>query len=618
MLRSLSVGLIGCHLLGNAAVASHPQAEPVWTYKVQPDLLGQGPASSLSVGSDGGIYFTTFKCVYNMLVGICVNATGDLMKLEGATGNLSWVYRFDGAGMTGIGYPRSVTMLPGSSTMNGASENGATSEMAVVLGATSAGAQEGQFGFFAAGLPLRAGAPGLSCDVPLSSGNRLEHPRNKSTQDACESSGACWDQGTDEERCDLVSTAQTIDCADPNPQSKDDCLVASCCWDDKYKPGRCFKGSPKCYAKSVNQSGGWQTARPGPHWTARDLAATRITSGSQPTKYGSDEVATTTVALMECESAAPPIGCKVEVFEASGTSTGLNGTKLMWTLDLPSSCDGGDDDQVCICDCSPDVCTSPPAVNTVAVVLLTCSSKGLVLLALDRLTGKQLWKPQLLAAFKPNTALLDPPPQPIFDSRSNLVFVGYQPTFKTAFLEARDMSTGAKKWSNSLSGYGCEVVRWSYAGALSPAGDALLVWDGYGISALTPSTGAAIWKSSGFTAGNGRHLPGVSFHEVSSTGGLGSDKETAVLVLGNDLQPSCMSCMQTGFDVIALSLKSGRTLGKAKSPSLKPIATAISPVGVGDLWVHGDTSNPPRMHSTIYAIKANFTQYRSQDTPILM
>lgn len=561
----------------------------VWSYSVRKDVLGRGIASRIVLGADGGVLFTTTTCVYDFADALCVNATGDLIRLDPQTGNESWAYRFSGAGLNGaIGLPMAPLLVPGGPGQ---------AEQVIINGADALGTNTGYFNYFDAGMPLPNGTAGLTCDVPLASGNRLQHAVNCTTEACCENAGACWAGSTDQ--CKLVVTAQTVDCAQDNPEDEKTCRGLGCCWDGAFVPGRCFRGSPPCYSKSISSKGSWETPRPGPMWVSEAAAKTANVDGDRALAPA------LTVVRIECDKYAgrrlpffrPRVrteGCRVAAFAAK--SPGSNAAPL-WQFSLPVSCDQNGDEP-CMCYCGVAPCASQPAVGGGAAFVVACNRFGMVLLGFSLRKGELLWKPQLLSLFPGGTPAINTPPAPIVSEKYGMVFVGVDADVLShnVSIQARDVTTGAQKWALPVDGHNCTSTRWEATAAFSSTGDLLLLWDNFALRAVRAATGAEAWTSK---------LTNVGVHIGNDVTVGVFNGQAALLMLASRAQRSCAATITPGFLICAVAEDTGAELGCVTAPTSLPSASSLPPVAVsGDLWVHGETCEPPFQHTMVSAVKA--------------
>lgn len=533
-----------CALFLAAAMRPAGASSAGWEYRVAVDEHGYGPASRVVLGADGGLYLTTQKCVYTRS-GACVNATGELVKLDAATGAELWAYRPSGAGVSGqLGRPQAPSFLD--------------MEQAVVTAAETVAPLSEDMHYFAAAIPLGSGAAG--CAVPAASGNR--HAVAAVTEAACSAAAGCW--AGDAAKCALVDTAQTTPCRNAsNPLSGAACAAAGCCWDAGYTPGWCYRGSPPCYRPAPSPS--WQYPRgAGPRWA------------TTPPVPSPDGRATVVVACDDWPG--PPGGCAVV---AHGPDGGV-----AWRYPLPTACAGA---RACMCMCTPSVCTPRPAVSSTGVYVAACSSGGMVLLGLSLGSGKELFAPRLVRAYDPSDNVLGVPPYPVYSAAHDIVYVPHgEDGAAVSWISARAGATGRELWNTSVAGLDCSALRWTAAAAVS--GDALLLWDNYTIRAVAAGTGEAVWD----TAASG----------VAVVGGdtLATAEDGIVLAVVSDGERACESTLHAPWHVASFSAANGTLLGRAKSPSPYPPASATPPIAAAGLWVFGDVSLPPHMHSTIYAV----------------
>jgi len=566
----------------------------VWTYSVRKDVLGKGIASRIVLGADGGVLFTTTSCVYDFADGLCVNATGELVRLNPQTGNESWAYRFSGAGLNGaIGLPMPPLMVPG-----GAGQ----AEQAIILGADALGTNTGYFNYFAAGVPLPSGTTQLTCDVPLASGNRLQHIVNCTSKACCEHANACWAGSTDQ--CKLVVTAQTLDCAQDNPEDEKTCVNLGCCWDGAFSPGRCFRGSPSCYSKSISTDGSWETPRPGPMWVSEAAAKVENVDGD------ATAIPPLTVVRVECDKypahrrpglmpRVPVSGCRVAAFATKGISFTAS---PLWQVSLPVHC-ALRGDEPCMCNCGIAACTSQPAVGGDTAFVVACNRDGLVLLGFSLRKGEPLWKPKLLSRFARGRFpggghVINPPPAPIVSEKYGLVLVGASASLlsRNVSIQARDVKTGAQTWALPVDGHNCTSTRWEATGAFSSSGDLFLFWDNFALRAVRAATGAEAWTSK--LTNVGARIPGINAGVVNG--------KAALLMLASRGQRTCTALITPGYLICAVAEDSGSELGCTAVPSSLPPASSLPPVAVsGDLWVHGEMSAPPIQHTVVRAVKAS-------------
>jgi len=559
----------------------------VWSYSVRKDVLGRGIASRIVLGADGGILFTTTTCVYDFANGLCVNATGELVRLDPQTGNESWAYRFSGAGLNGaIGLPMPPLMVPGGPGQT---------EQAIIIGADAFGTNTGYFNYFAAGMPLPNRATQLTCDVPLASGNRLQHAVNCTSKACCENAGACWAGSTDQ--CKLVVTAQTLDCAEDNPEDEKTCLGLGCCWDGAFSPGRCFRGSPPCYSKSISSEGSWETPRPGPMWVSE--AAAKVQNVDGDTMLAS----ALSVVRIECDKypaqqlpglmpRGPTAGCRVAAFATKGPGSSA---APLWQVSLPVHC-AKSGDEPCMCYCGVAACASQPAVGDGAAFVVACNRHGMVLLGFSLRKGEPLWKPQLLSRFPGGSHAINRPPTPIVSEKYGLVLVGVSASVlsRNVSIQARDVKTGAQEWALPVGGHNCTSTRWEATGALSSTGDLLLFWDNFALRAVRAATGAEAWTSK--LTNVGARIPSIGTGVVNG--------KAALLMLASRGQRTCGALITPGYLICAVAEDSGSELTCVAAPTSLPPASSLPPVAVtGDLWVQGETSMPPLQHTVVRAVK---------------
>lgn len=588
--------VIAIMLHGSLAVASLNATDNtniVWSYSVRKDVLGRGIASRIVLGVDGGVLFTTTKCVYDFANGLCVNATGELIRLDPQTGNESWAYRFSGAGLNGaIGLPMPPLMVP---------SGHAQSEQAVILGANAFGTNTGYFNYFAAGMPLPTSTTQLTCDVPLASGNRLQHSVNCTSKACCESAGACWAGPTDQ--CKLVVTAQTVDCAKDNPEDEKTCRGLGCCWDGAFSPGRCFRGSPPCYSKSISSADSWETPQPGPMWVSEASAKLVSVDGER------SQATAMTVVRMECDTyparrrdlrpRVPTGGCKVAAFATKGP--GSRAAAPLWQFPLPVKC-SENGEEPCMCYCGVTACASQPAIGGGAAFVVACSREGVVLLGFSLRSGKPLWKPQLLSRFPGGGHAINPPPAPLVSEKYGLVLVGASASLlsNNVSIQARDVKTGDLQWGLKVNGHNCTSTRWEETGAFSSTGDLLLLWEDFALRAVRVATGADAWTSK--LTDVGARIPSMGSTVIKG--------KAALLTLASHGKRTCGALITPGgYLICAVAEDSGSELGCVTAPTTLPPASALPPVAVrGGLWVHGETSAPPLQHTVVRAVKGSTGQ----------